>query len=304
MDAGEPGVLPVVGREDARGAALVEQGARRVASPSAVSASASITSGTGTAAITARISSADRVARAEARADRPRPCTWPSPPGRHPAHPSAGRCMRTASVGQARRGVAGRAEPDHAGARGHGATGAEHGRALHAGRAGRHADGVRPLVAVAGARRQQRRDVGVLDRAAPAGVGKPIPMSATSTAPLQRGAVALEQAGLERGEGHGARRPAPRRPAPRRCRRRRPRGCRWPARRARPAPPARRRSRGTRCRRRRRSRGRTGGKAARRASAASSDDAPGPRAGPGAAAATRPSAPLLPLPATTTTRRP
>ena len=68
--------------------------------PSAVSASASITSGTGTAAITARISST-------ASSEVPRP--GPSTTALHlvvaskkaSAHPVAGRCMRTASMGQA-----------------------------------------------------------------------------------------------------------------------------------------------------------------------------------------------------------
>ena len=84
--------------------------------------------------------------RSRAPARSPPPCTWPSPPGTRPPSRSPGRCMRTASVGQARGGVARRAQADHAGAGRHGTAGAQDGRALHAGRAGGHADGGRPLV--------------------------------------------------------------------------------------------------------------------------------------------------------------
>ena len=102
---------------------------------------------------TARISSAVASSRAEPGPDAPRPCTWPSPRGRRRPNPSAGRCMRTASVGQAAGGVARRAQADHAGAGGHGAAGAQDGRTLHARRAGGHPDRVRPLVDLARARR-------------------------------------------------------------------------------------------------------------------------------------------------------
>ena len=99
----DAGVLAVVRREDARGAPLLEQRARRRrAARARVSASASITSGTGTAAMTALISSA---------AASPVPSPGPITTALHlavasrnaPAQPSAGRCMRTASVGQAAR---------------------------------------------------------------------------------------------------------------------------------------------------------------------------------------------------------
>ena len=75
-------------------------------SPSAVNASASITSGTATAAMTARISSATA-----APVPRPGPITtalhFAVASRKAPAHPSAGRCMRTASVGQAALGSPG-----------------------------------------------------------------------------------------------------------------------------------------------------------------------------------------------------
>ena len=118
------------------------------ASPSAVSASASITNGP---------------ARRHARPGSPRPPPSPVPsPGpittalhlaipskKAPAQPSRGQ-VHPHCLGRPRRGgVAGRAQPDHAGARRHGAAGAQDGRALHPGRAGRHADGVRPLVDLA-----------------------------------------------------------------------------------------------------------------------------------------------------------
>ena len=184
------------------------------ASPSAVSASASITSGTGAPAITARISSPTSF---------PVPRPGPMTTALHlavasrnaSAQPSCGQRHADRLDRPRRLGVPGRAEPDHARARRHGAAGAEHGRALHPGRAGRHADGGRPLVACRG-RAGNDAAMSASSTSRAAGVGNPMPMSATSTLPLSRGPVALEEAGLEGGERHRAVGPHARRPAPRR----------------------------------------------------------------------------------------
>ena len=198
------GVLAVVGREDARGAPLVEQRARP--RPSA--------------------ERGQRVGvdhqRAPARPRRrpgsppPRPSPVPSPgptttalhlavaSRNAPAHPSAGRCMRTASVGQAAGGIA---------------------RASRAGSCRRRrpwrpgctawprppcppSRRPRPTAVVHlltwRGRGGQQRATSASSTSSACGAGNPIPMSATSTAPLQHRPVALQQAGLQRGERHGA----------------------------------------------------------------------------------------------------
>ena len=150
-----------------------------------MSASASITSGTGTAASTARISAATAS---------PVPSPGPTTTALHlavasrkaAAHPSAGRCMRTASVGQGAAGspgepsrtmpapaamaprvhrIAAPSMPDEPAAT---PTAFVH-LLTWRGRGGTHA------VTSASSTRRMR------------GVGKPIPMSATSTVPLRRG---------------------------------------------------------------------------------------------------------------------
>ena len=165
------------------------------ASPSAVSASASITSGTGTAARTVRISSATAS---------PVPSPGPMTTALHlavasrkaPAHPCAGRCTRTASVGQGAVGSPG--EPSRI----------MPAPAAMAPRVHRMADPSMPAEPAATPTALVHlltgRGRGGTSAATSAssmrsarGVGKPIPMSATSVVPLSCGPSPCSRPGFK-----------------------------------------------------------------------------------------------------------
>ena len=211
--AGQAGVLAVVGRQDARGAARVRAGCRAALGVAQRGQGVGVDHQRGPARRRSRRGSPPA-------GRRPVPSPGPMTTARHlavasrnGAGPTVCRQVHAHRLGRpGRRRVARGPQPDHAGPGRHGAAGAQHGRSLHA----------RPS-------RRPRPTAWVHLFACAGRAGSSAAMSASSISsawavaeadrrcrpPRPRrtaGPVPLQQAGLEGGEGHRARRPAPRRP--------------------------------------------------------------------------------------------